>query len=154
MKKNITVIMKASSKNHKPQDRIKEVARGYAFNYLIPQQKAEVATQGKIRHLNMLEEIMSRKENFEHKQSIEIKNRISSIHAIRIRKKCSKEHLIFGSISEQDIAKQIQELTGQTVDKKQVVVGSCKKLGKYVARIIIEDRLEASIILCIVPKMI
>lgn len=153
MKKNITVIMKRKNKNQKPQDRVKEVARGYAFNYLIPKQMAEVATEGKIKHLHMLQDIVSSKENFAHKQSMEIKNKLSNIHAIRIRKKCSKEHLIFGSISEQDIVKRIHELTGQTVDKRQISVESCKKLGKYVVQIAIEDGIEASIVLCIVPKI-
>lgn len=151
MKKSITVIMKAKSK-HDPQGSIKRVSRGHAFNYLIPQQIAEVATKGKVKHLKMLQKIAASNRNLTHSQNINIKNKLDRMHAIHIRKKCSPEQLIFGSISEQDIARRISELTGQTIDKRQVVMVNNKKLGQYVAKITIEEKIDALINLCIIPK--
>lgn len=153
MKKSITIIMKAKNQRD-PQERIKKVSRGYAFNYLIPQQIAEVATKGKIKHLSMLQKIASSNKDLAYSQSISIKNKLDSMHAVHIRKKCSSEQLIFGSISEQDIVRRISELTGQSIDKRQVAILSNKKLGKYVARITIEEKIEALINLCIIPKAI
>lgn len=152
MKKNITVVMKRKSKNHQPKDRIKQVARGYAFNYLIPKGMAEVATKGQIKHLHMLQEIALNKKNFAQQQSVEIKNKLNNIHAIHIRKKCSREQLIFGNVSEQDVAKRISELTGETIDKRQISIINSKKLGKYVVKIMVEVSIEASVNLCIIPK--
>lgn len=154
MKKSITVIIKENSKSQDPRAKVKKVSRGYAFNYLIPKQIAEVATHGKIKHLNMLQKIASNNRDLTYRQSISIKSRLDSAHAVHVRKKCSQEQLIFGSISEQDIANNIHKLTGQRIDKKQIIIANNKKLGKYAARVIIDDGIESVLSLRIIPKKI
>jgi len=154
MKKKITVIMKEGRKAQDPQELIKKVSIGYAFNYLIPKQIAEIATEGKIKHLRMLHRIASRNQDFIHDQNMKTKYKLESIRTIRIRKKCSDSQLIFGSISGQDIAGQIIQLTGEKIDRKQIMAAESKKLGKYRINIKIGDSTKASIGLHIIPRII
>ena len=154
MKKNITVIMKETSKVKDPLRRIQKVSVGYAFNYLIPKQIAELTTKGKIKHLNMLHKKISESEHLVYDRNIKMKRKLESIDTIRIRKKCSPSKLIFGSISDQDVLIKIIQLTGQAIEKKQIAVMADKKLGKHKIEITIEEKIKAAIDLHILPKTI
>lgn len=154
MKKSIIVILKETGRTQSPIKRIKRVSLGHAFNYLIPEKKAEVATEGKIKHLNMLHRTILKNKNAAHNQNTSIKQILENINTIHIRKKCSTKQLIFGSISEQDISAKILQLTGQRIDKKQIIVNSGKTIGKYSARIILTDSLSTLIYIHILPKTI
>ena len=61
MKKNITVIIKNNHSQLGEKGEQLKVTPGYAFNYLIPNDFVEVATKGKIKHLNMLLDIERQK---------------------------------------------------------------------------------------------
>lgn len=152
MKKNITVIAKERSKTKDPIKRIQRVSMGYAFNYLIPKQIAEVATKGKVKHLNMLHDKISKNRDLAYNQNIKAKYKLKNINIILIRKQCSPSKLIFGRISEQDIATKILELTGQKVEKKQIRIIGNKKLGKHKAEIVIEENINTLLDLHILPK--
>lgn len=154
MKKQINVILKENNKNQDPCKRIKKVARGYAFNYLIPMGIAEIATEGKLRHLNMISSAVSSNRDLVRTQSLVVKDIVEAINIINIRKKCSPSKLIFGSISEQDIADKILKSTGKKIDKKQIIIESIKKIGKYTANIKIGDSISAKVDLHILPRVI
>lgn len=154
MKKSIIVIIEAKSKKQDPRQRIKKVSRGYAFNYLIPRKIAKVATAKKLKHLDMLYQKMSKSKDLTDNQNTKIKRGLENIGVIRIRKTCSPNKLIFGSISVQDIALKIFQLTGQKVDKQRIVIANSKQLGKYKVKIIISDNLQVSLNLHIIPKTV
>ena len=154
MKKTVTIILAEKNITTNPLGRIQKVSRGHAFNYLIPKKIAKMATKGQIKHLNMLHEMISNSKNLTHKKNKIIQDNINNINTIHIRKKCGSNQLIFGSISEQDIAKHILYLTGQTIDKKQITIINSKKLGKYMARIMIKDNMEVLLSLHIIPRTI
>lgn len=154
MKKSILVIVKEDKRAEDPRTRIKAVSAGYAFNYLIPKKMAEIATKGKIKHINMLYNMTSKKRDSMYSEKIKTKNKVENIGSIRIRRKCSTNQLIFGRISIQDIAKQIFQLTGEKIDRKHITVTDRKKLGKCIVDIKIGDSIKSSISLHIIPKTI
>ena len=154
MKKNITVIIETKSKKQDPCKNIKKVSMGYAFNYLIPKKIARVATKGEIKHLQMLQEIVSNNQHAIYSQKTKIQRKLKKIDTILVRKQCSPNQLIFGSISEQDIAKKILQLTGQTINKNQVKLSYSKKLGKYNAEVVFDEKVKTSISLYIISKNI
>ena len=57
MVKKIDVILTKNHSNGEKKGNIINVSSGYAFNYLIPNQIAEIATEKKIKHIKMFEEI-------------------------------------------------------------------------------------------------
>ncbi len=146
--------MKENRREKDPRQRIKEVSAGYAFNYLIPKQIAEIATRGKIKHINMLYEIASKKQDIAYNENAKIKYKLEKINSVRIRKKCSTSQLIFGSISTHDIVAQIFQLTGEKIDRKHIILADSNKLGKHTAKIKIGGSISSSVNLHIIPKTI
>jgi len=152
MKKSIEVIIKKKDLNKNPIQRIKKVAPGYAFNYLIPNQIAEIATEGKIRHLHMVQNTLAKKDKQINKKNLKIKIDLERINFLSIRKKCSQNQQIFGSISEQDIINKIFNLTGQNIDKKQIKIDSIKQIGKYLCEIRIDEDINTNITMHVLPN--
>ena len=155
MKKSIEVIIK--QKSHYAEDpikRLKKVSPGYAFNYLIPNKIAEVATKRKIEHLKRIQKTVLKKKNQFYNNSLLIKKDLEKISILHIRKKCSQNGQIFGTISKENIVVQIFKFIGQTINKKQISVETFKKIGTYKAIIMLEHNLSAQIEINILPKNI
>lgn len=141
MKKYIEIIENHNNKITQNKNITKKVAKGYAFNYLIPNRLAELATKGKIRHLQMLQKLSSDKKSLSDKLAEKIQIEVSHIRLLHIRKKCGNEYNIFGSVSEQDIKEKISDLIGEQIEKQQITIEPIKKLGAYNCNILIgEDR--------------
>jgi large subunit ribosomal protein L9 len=144
MKKYIEVILSK-------QKKIQKVKRGYAFNYLIPNGLAELATEGKIKHLNMLNASSSKKKDKESQFNKKISNYILQIGTIHVKKKCGKNEYIFGSISEQDIQDYIFDKIGEKINKKQILLDPIKQIGIYDCHILINETTKTHLKLHILP---
>jgi len=151
MKKYVNVIKKNKKNLAITQPTIERVKKGYAFNYLIPNQLAELATQGKIKHLTMLNNLSKEKKNQLNQLSQQINNEITSINMIHIRKKCGNNHQIFGRVSEQEIKEKISNIIGESIDKKQIIVNSIKQIGTYTCHIKISEQITTKLQLRILP---
>nr|YP_010471039.1 ribosomal protein L9 [Synarthrophyton patena]UVF62868.1 ribosomal protein L9 [Synarthrophyton patena] len=151
MKKTIKVIINQQDSFLGPINTIKSVHLGYAFNYLIPNNLVEIATKGRIKHLNMLNNIKSQKANILYNKNLELKNNLKNIQKINIRKKLGTNQQIFGRITENEIIEQIIKLTGEKLEKKQIQIPNIKEIGIYNINIKIEESINTQIKLQILP---
>lgn len=110
---------------------IKEVANGFARNYLIPQGKADVATADIIK---MTVEQRQAKLTRQQKYSSEIKQLAEQINGktFTIKAKAGAEQKLFGAITAADIAEELKRVSGAEIDKKKIGLDKpIKKLGTY-----------------------
>jgi len=130
---------------------IKEVADGYALNFLIPKGKAKKATKETLKWLK------SQKENLEKKSEDELKKTqdfASSIDGqeIMLPVKIGEEGQLFESITSQKIAEKLKEL-GFEVKKTQIdLVEPIKEMGEFPVKIKFEHNLEAEIKLIVTEE--
>lgn len=149
MKNHIKVILK----NANPP-KIEKVARGYAFNYLIPKQIAEIATKNKIKQINLQNQLSNQKKDKSQQKNLKITEIIKKVKIIHLRKKCGSNYQIFGSVTEQDIQELISEIIKYRIDKKQIVIQQIKQLGNYMCDLIIDEKMKTSIGIRIIPNNI
>lgn len=154
MKKTICILLKKNHLKLGSKGSIKNVARGYALNYLLPQNLAEIPTKKKIRHMQMFEEIKNKKTEANKKISYQVQKRLNNITTINLTRKKGEKNLIFGSISEKDIIYCIHKQTGIKLDKKQINISSIKQLGSFEIKINILDNMYSKIQLNILPNNI
>lgn len=147
MKKYIEVIKKHKN-NHQI---IEKVVKGYAFNYLIPNGLANIATKGEIKHLKMLRKSSDQKNKKINILSSKINNELTQLKMIHFRKKCGKNYQIFGSLTENDIQEKILNLTGQKIEKKQILINNIKELGTYNCKITITEKTKVFINIRLLP---
>ncbi len=127
------------------------VATGYARNFLIPSNKAKVATPGNMKIL----EVLKKKESAEEAKRVEaaraLANRISNL-SLTISVEAGEEEKLFGSVTGDIIADALKE-EGIEIDKKDIVLDEpIKKLGVYQVAVKIHPEVKASVRLWVVKK--
>lgn len=110
---------------------IKEVAAGYARNYLIPKGLALEATRQNIAKRERDAELNEKKQNKKISQAKEIKNKLKDV-SITIQAKAGQDDKLFGAITSEDIVDAIDKQTGIELNKYQILLEQpYKTLGIY-----------------------
>ena len=123
---------------------IKEVADGYALNFLFPQKIAEPATNENISQLKMHrnEEIKKEEEDLVLDQQ-----KVKKLQGIvlELKGKCSGEGKLYSSVSAAMIADKLKE-KGIAIEKKQInLTKPIKEVGEHTVFIVLNHGLEAEI---------
>jgi len=98
---------------------IREVADGYARNYLIPRGLAVLATPGAVRSTEVQQAIEEQREDRVRTDSDALAERLSET-ALTFKVMASDKGRLYGSVTTADIAARIEEQTGYPVDKRKV----------------------------------
>jgi len=130
---------------------IKEVADGYARNFLIPKGLAKPATEEALLWLETQKEIEAKKAEEDLKKVQEIASAIDDQEVI-IPVKVGEDGQLFESINVQKIFEKLKEL-GFNVKKTQIELPeSIKELGEFPVKIKFEHNLEAEIKVIIIEE--
>nr|YP_010851698.1 ribosomal protein L9 [Echinothamnion hystrix]WGH14595.1 ribosomal protein L9 [Echinothamnion hystrix] len=154
MKKKIDVILVKNTLTIGKKGSIINVARGYAFNYLIPNKIAEIATNKKIKHIQMFENIAIKQRETSDTEIKLLKNNMQKIDSISIYKKKGENNLIFGNITEKDIMKWINKYTNVLINRIQIKTLEIKLIGVTNIRIQINPKININVPLKIIPTNI
>ncbi len=107
-----------------------DVKDGYARNYLIPQGIALKATKTNIKQFEELAQLQEQRKNKALKGSKQMAEKLQAL-SITIPVKVGEEDRVFGSVTSQDVAQQLQE-KGYDIDKRQIQLEEpIKALGIY-----------------------
>ncbi len=110
---------------------VKEVADGYARNYLIPRNLAVPATPGAIKRTEVQEAIEAQQEERVRTDATAFADRLAAT-ALTFKVRASEDGRLYGSITSADIAEEIEKQLGRAVDKRKVDLESpLRKLGNY-----------------------
>ena len=138
------VILKENIEKLGFKDEIVDVKNGFALNFLIPKNKAVIATENAIKVLN--ENL--RQQEFRLNEEIENANKtveeLSKL-SIVIKSKLQEDgKKLFGSISSKQLVDEIGK-QGIEIDRKFVKLSSIKEIGSYTAEIRLHRKVNCSI---------
>ena len=127
---------------------VKEVADGYARNFLLQRGIAKQATPEALQWLKMQNEISSQKAEEELKSTQNLASSLDDLE-VSMPVKVGDEGQLFESINAQKVAERLKEL-GFEVKKSQIKLEEpFKELGEFAVKITLEHNLEAEIKLII-----
>ena len=130
---------------------IKEVADGYALNFLIPKGMVKKATKETLNWLKVQKENLAKKSEDELKKTQDFASSIDG-QEIMLPVKIGEEGQLFESITSQKIVEKLKEL-GFEVKKTQIdLVEPIKEMGEFPVKIKFEHNLEAEIKLIITEE--
>ncbi|EKE14444.1 MAG: hypothetical protein ACD_12C00500G0001 [uncultured bacterium] len=110
---------------------VKEVAAGYARNFLFPRKVAVLASSQEIKRLDHERENEERKTKEKEEELTELKNKLSKTRII-IKVKVNDDLKLFGSLSKKDISEELSRVTGEKIGSEMVVLKEpIKRLGEY-----------------------
>ncbi len=146
------IILTQDIKNLGHKDDVVTVKSGYGRNYLIPQGKAKLATEGALKML--AEDIRQREFKLEKikKDATEMAAKLDGIE-ITISAKAGASGKIFGSVTNLQIANALKE-KGYDVDRRVIAVDDIKNIGSYTADINLFKEVKATVKLEVVASAI
>ena len=110
---------------------VKEVADGYARNYLMPKGFATLATKGLIKQANERAEAQ-RKREFKARTDAEALSQRINGQTLRFIVKVGELDRLYGSITNVDIAERLGNQLGVEIDRRRVELGDpIKRAGVY-----------------------
>ncbi len=123
---------------------IKEVADGFARNFLIPKNQAKLATKEMMEWAKIQKEMLENKAESELKKAQELASATDGLEVI-MQVKVGDENQLFESITAQKIADKLKEL-GFEIKKNQIDLAEpIKEVGEYPIRIKFDHNLESQI---------
>jgi len=112
---------------------VKEVADGYARNFLLPKGLAVAATRGSIKQAEAQAELYTRKAN---KARTALEGAAATVQdkTVTIRARAGSENRLYGSVTPADIADALEAQHGVTLDRRKVHFDEpIHRLGAYTA---------------------
>jgi large subunit ribosomal protein L9 len=123
---------------------IKEVAEGFARNYLLPKKLVIVANESSKKAIDHQMKLIKIKKDKRKKTSEQLAASMSDVE-ITISAKVGEEGKLFGSITSMDIAKELKE-KGFDIDKRKILLDApIKSEGEFKIEIKLEEGLTATV---------
>jgi large subunit ribosomal protein L9 len=122
-KKDVTDVAKAGQ--------VKDVADGYARNFLIPRGLAVAATTAALKQVAELQAIAARHAAEEEHVARALKERLEA-QPIVVQAKAGAQGRLYGSVTTADVASAIQKQLGATLDRRDLEIAEpVRQIGSY-----------------------
>ena len=148
----MTVILLENLKKIGSIGEIIEVKRGFARNFLIANKKALYASKENISKVDKIKNDLSKKDN-EKKQ--DAKKILEKIHKkeYEIKKLCTENSELYGSVKPTEISKLIKEINNLDVKPSMIQpVRDIKSIGKFKVKISLHPEVDGEIIINVISS--
>ena len=130
---------------------IVEVRAGYGRNYLIPQGKAIMATDGALKQVERMREQAERRAELTVERAQDMAERLETT-SVTIPVEVGEDERIHGSVTTQDVADALAE-RDVDIDKRKITIEQdIKTLGEYTATISLISEIKAQIKVWVVKE--
>jgi large subunit ribosomal protein L9 len=131
---------------------VKDVADGYAQNFLLPRGLAIEATAGEMKVLARARDAKRAKQDRAHADAEELAKRLSETTLV-FRLKAGEQGKTFGSVTSKDIAEALQREVKVDIDRTKVHLPEpLKSLGVHAVEIRLLTDVRASVTVAIEPE--
>jgi large subunit ribosomal protein L9 len=110
---------------------VKDVADGYARNFLIPRGLAVAATAGALKQIAEVQAVAARHAADEEQGAHNLKQRLEA-QPIVVEAKAGSQGRLYGSVTTADVASAIQKQIGATIDRRDLEIPDpVRQIGSY-----------------------
>jgi len=147
----VRVILKAEVRGLGRTGDVKDVADGYARNYLLPKGLAIEATGGQLKHLAQERQTEKTKKDRAHQDAEELARRLAEITLV-FRLKAGEHGKTFGSVTSKEVAEALQKEAKAEIDRTKVVLHEpLKSLGIHKVEVRLLSDVRADVTVAIEP---
>ena len=140
------VILKKDVQNLGEQGELVTVKDGYARNYLLPQNFAEIATKGALQNReHNLARIQAKQEKL-HQEALAKAAEIEKVGTLELAAKAGESGKLFGTITTKKLCEELQAKAGIEVDRKTVSLNApINKIGNYTMLIKLTSKVKTEL---------
>ncbi|HEX8918675.1 MAG TPA: 50S ribosomal protein L9 [Chloroflexota bacterium] len=148
----VKVILKQDVPSLGSKGDIKQVAPGYFRNFLLPRGLAVEATKGQIRALETSSSTRAAQSARAKEQASGLVQQLEAT-TIQIPVRLGEQGRIYGSVTSKDIADQLSERAGVSIDRHKIELPEpLKSIGVHTVPIKVDQGVEAKIQVELVPE--
>jgi large subunit ribosomal protein L9 len=147
----VRVILKAEVRGLGHGGDIKDVADGYARNYLLPKGLAIEATGGELRLLAQERESQKTKKDRAHQDALDLAKRLDMVTLV-FKLKAGDQGKTFGSVTAKEVADALRKEAKAEIDKTKVVLREpLRSLGVHKVEVRLLSDVRANVTVAIEP---
>lgn len=140
------VILKKDVQNLGEAGEIVNVKDGYARNFLLPQQMAEVATEGALKNREQNIARIHAKQEKLHQEALAIAEKIEKFGKLELSAKAGETGKLFGTITTKKLTEELAEKAGVEIDRKNVSLNApINKVGEYTMLIKLTSKVKTEL---------
>lgn len=145
------VILKREVRGLGRPGEVKDVADGYAQNFLIPRGLAIEATAGELKHLAQERQADKAKKDRAHTEAEELATRLGTIVLV-FKLKAGEQGKTFGSVTNKDIAEALKKEHRIDIDRAKIVLAEpVRSLGAHGVEIRLLPDVRARVTIAVEP---
>lgn len=146
------VILTQNVKNLGKEGDIKEVADGYARNYLIPQGLAQEATTSRLKETQEKSAREQKQKDKEKSRAEQLKEKLDG-KTVKIKAKTGGGDKLFGAVTAREIADVLNQELQVEIDRKKIDLSEpIKHLGQYSIKLKIYPSIQAEITIVVIAE--
>jgi large subunit ribosomal protein L9 len=129
-----------------------DVADGYAMNYLIPRGMAAPVSKGAVRHADRLRKGHEDRVRKALTQAQELAAKLSAA-PVRVKARAGGDGRLFGSITVNDLARELQARAQGSIDRRQIHLAEpIRSLGTHEVSVHLHPKVNATVTVEVVPE--
>lgn len=139
------VILNQDVKSVGKKGELVEVSDGYGTNFLLPRKLAILATKANINELKLKEQSEEHKKELEFKSAQELGEKLKETN-IKIPAKIGDNGKLFGSVTNKEIAIELEKQYNIKIDKKKIILeDSIKTIGTHTITVKLHPKVTSKI---------
>jgi large subunit ribosomal protein L9 len=133
------------------QGEVVEVKRGYAFNYLLPQGLATIATD---HHKRMVEKHRAKLEEIARERLAGLRSLLAELvrTSVTIEANANDEGHLYGSVGATEITRSLKQQDLTVATYQIILQGPLKEVGLYTVRVRLAPEVEGDLKVWVVPS--
>tara|TARA_B100000212_G_scaffold83193_1_gene60163 strand:- start:9 stop:464 length:456 start_codon:yes stop_codon:yes gene_type:complete len=145
MAKRVQVVLTETISSLGKDGDVVDVAPGYARNFLFPAGKAVNVTPSVLKQIERKREkerIIAEKIK---KEALDFKTALKTIGRFTIKKQVGEDGVLFGTVTNGDVAEAIKASTKKDIDRRDIQVPDIHSLGSYSVQIKLHQEVSAEV---------
>jgi large subunit ribosomal protein L9 len=122
-----------------------EVAPGYARNYLVPTGKAVPVTAAVLRQVEHRRAKEAERQAALKAEAEAFRVALNTIGRFTVKKQTGGDDVLFGTVTNGDVAEAIEKATSKTVDRRDILVPDIHRTGAYKVQVKLHPDVVAEI---------
>jgi len=145
MAKRVQVVLTESISTLGRDGDIVDVAPGYARNFLFPTGKAVNVTPSVLKQIERKREKEKIAAEKIKKEALDFKTALKTIGIFKIKKQVGEDGILFGTVTNGDVAEAIKASTKKDIDRRDIQVPDIHSLGSYKVQIKLHQEVSAEV---------
>tara|TARA_B100001250_G_C19725264_1_gene755778 strand:+ start:335 stop:793 length:459 start_codon:yes stop_codon:yes gene_type:complete len=145
MAKRVQIVLNEDILSLGKEGDLVEVAPGYARNFLLPYGKGLPVTPSVLKQVSHRKAKQAEHEAAKKQEALDFQTALTTIGRFTVKKQVGEDGVLFGTVTNGDVAEAIQEATKKEIERRDIIVPEIHKIGKYKVQVKLHSEVNAEI---------